>query len=253
MEGSVAYMSRMRQTSNPVFRTLEKNDTYVGERAASYSGISLKMGIMFGLMLLGGALAASLLRNGEIERLMGIIGVASIAGFIAVLISIFSVRFAAPFSMLYAFAQGITVGTLTLIVEGYLPGTGTIAMVATAIIFGVMLLLYSIKAIRVTPKFRIMMFGIIITILIFSIMSIFIQPLNDLFYGNSVASIVISVFLIIYGAFMLTLDFDRAKTMVEYGADKRTEWQIAVGLLVTIIWIYVEILRLLVMIASRRD
>ena len=52
---------------------------------------------------------------------------------------------------------------------------------------------------------------------------------------------------------MLTLDFERAKTMVEYGADKRTEWQISVGLLVTIIWIYVEILRLLVIIASRRD
>lgn len=246
-------MSRMRQTSNPVFRSIEKNDTYVGERTASYSGISVKMGIMFALMLLGGALAASLLSNGEIERLVGIISVAGIAGFISVIIAIFSVRFAAPFSMLYAFAQGITVGTLTLIVEEVLPGTGFIAMVATAIIFGVMLLLYSIKAIRVTPKFRIMMFGIIITILIFSIMSVFIPPLNALFFGNSIASIGISLFLIIYGAFMLTLDFDRAKTMVEYGADKRTEWQISVGLLVTIIWIYVEILRLLVLLASRRD
>lgn len=246
-------MSRMKQTSNPVFRSIEKNETYLGDRTASYSGISVKMGIMFALMLLGGALAASLLRNGELDRLVGIISVAGIAGFISVMIAIFSVRFAAPFSMLYAFAQGITVGTLTLIIEEILPGTGTLAMIATAVIFGVMLLLYSIRAIRVTPKFRIMMFGIIISILLFSILSIFVPAIQNLFYGNSVASIGISAFLIIYGAFMLTLDFDRAQTVVEHGADKRVEWQISVGLLVTIIWIYVEILRLLVILASRRD
>lgn len=246
-------MSRMKQTSNPVFRSIEKNETYLGDRTASYSGISVKMGIMFALMLLGGALAASLLRNGELDRLVGIISVAGIAGFISVMIAIFSVRFAAPFSMLYAFAQGITVGTLTLIIEEILPGTGTLAMIATAVIFGVMLLLYSIRAIRVTPKFRIMMFGIIISILLFSILSIFVPAIQNLLYGNSVASIGISAFLIIYGAFMLTLDFDRAQTVVEHGADKRVEWQISVGLLVTIIWIYVEILRLLVILASRRD
>lgn len=247
-------MSRINQSSNPVFRSLEKNDAYVGERTASYTGITVKMAIMFGLMLLGGGLAGYLLKNGEIERLIGILSVAGIAAFISVMISIFSVRLAAPFSMLYAFAQGVTVGTLTLIIELAIPGTATIAMIATAVIFGVMLLLYSIKAIRVTPRFRIMMFGVLMSILLFSILSIFIPPLNALFYGgNSTLSIVLSLGLIIYGAFMLTLDFERAKTMVEYGADKRTEWQISVGLLVTIIWIYVEILRLLVIIASRRD
>lgn len=246
-------MSRMRQSSNPVFRTMEKNDGYVTENTASYTGITVKIGLMFLLMLVGGIVVYNLINADEIQRLTTILPVAAIAGFISIMIAIFSTRLAAPFSLLYAFAQGITIGTITLLLEQVIPGIGTVAGIATATIFGVMFLLYSIKAIRVTPRFRKVMFGTIIAILIFSILAAFVAPIRNVFYGNGPLAIGISLFLILYGAFMLMLDFERAKNIVEYGADKRQEWQVAVGMLVTIIWIYVEILRLLVIIASRRD
>ena len=52
---------------------------------------------------------------------------------------------------------------------------------------------------------------------------------------------------------MLTLDFDRAETVVSSGADKRYEWMIAMGLMVTIIWLYFEIIRLILILSSRRN
>jgi len=58
--------------------------------------------------------------------------------------------------------------------------------------------------------------------------------------------------LIIFGALMLALDFDRAEMIVENGADKSYEWIVAVGLMVTIVWIYIELLRFLAIFASSR-
>jgi uncharacterized YccA/Bax inhibitor family protein len=52
---------------------------------------------------------------------------------------------------------------------------------------------------------------------------------------------------------MLTLDFDRAENLVASGADKRSEWMVAMGLMVTIIWLYIEILRLLIILSNKRN
>lgn len=246
-----ATMSRLNKTSNPVFRSLEKDTSYAGDRTASYLGIGIKIGLMFLLAIVGGLYAYNLLIvNQDMDKLIGLIGIASIAGFVSVLIGTLSVRLAAPFALLYAAAQGLVIGTLTIIIEAQIPGAAVTAAVATAVIFGVMLLMYSIRAIRVTPKFRKMMFAIIIGILIFSILSIFVKPIADMFYGNTMVALLLSGFFIVYGAFMLTLDFDRAEMLVSSGADKKYEWTIAIGLMVTIIWIYVEILRFIVILAS---
>lgn len=246
-------MSRLNNSSNPVFRQVERTEAYAGENTASYAGIGFKIGIMFVLMLAGGFFSRYLLITNQAERLGGLIGIAAITGFVSVIIASISVRLAAPFSLLYALCQGVTIGTLTVLLESVIPGVGTVAAIATAVIFGVMFLLYSIRAIRVTPRFRKIMFGIIISLLLFSIMSIFIPQLRLLFAGNTTIALVFSGFLIVYGALMLTLDFDRAEMIVSSGADKRYEWTIAMGLMVTIVWIYVEILRFLVIIASNRD
>lgn len=246
-------MSKLENTSNPIFRSIEKEKGYVSEHSASYLGIGIKIGIMFLLALLGAYFAFTLIETNQTGRLMTVIGVASVAGFISVLIGTLSVRLAAPFALLYAAAQGVVIGTLTIIIEAQIPGAALTAAVATAVIFGVMLLMYSIRAIRVTPKFRKMMFSIILGILIFSILSIFIRPIREIFQGNSMIALLLSGFFIVYGAFMLTLDFDRAEMLVSSGADKKYEWTIAIGLMVTVIWIYVEILRFLVILASRQE
>lgn len=243
-------MSRLNQTSNPVFRSIEKDQSYAGERTASYVGIGIKIGLMFLLALVGGIFAYNLLVTGQEDRLIPLIGIAGIAGFVSVLIGTLSTRLAAPFALLYAASQGVVIGTLTILIDSMIPGAAMTAAVATVVIFGVMLLLYSVRAIRVTPKFRKMMFAIILSILVFSILSIFIPGISMMFTGNPLVALLISGFFIIYGAFMLTLDFDRAEMLVSTGADKKYEWSIAIGLMVTVVWIYVEILRFIVILTS---
>ena len=71
--------------------------------------------------------------------------------------------------------------------------------------------------------------------------------------NNTGLVILISVIVLIYGALMLAMDFERVKSIVANGFDKRYEWMAALGLMVTLIWIYIEALRLLAIIASRRD
>jgi uncharacterized YccA/Bax inhibitor family protein len=93
--------------------------------------------------------------------------------------------------------------------------------------------------------------GILIYFIFSGILSIFYPPIVNMM--SSGLGIGITVFLIIYGALMLTLDFDRAETVVSSGADKRYEWMIAMGLMVTIIWLYIEIIRLILILSSRRN
>jgi uncharacterized YccA/Bax inhibitor family protein len=160
-----------------------------------------------------------------------------------------------PMSIVYAVAEGLILGFITVFAEAFVPGAAYVAVIATAAIFFVMLFLYSSRIIRVTPRFQKIMYATILGILIYfifsGILSIFYPPIVNMM--SSGLGIGITVFLIIYGALMLTLDFDRAETVVSSGADKRYEWMIAMGLMVTIIWLYIEIIRLILILSSRRN
>ena len=85
-----------------------------------------------------------------------------------------------------------------------------------------------------------------------TIFGIFGMLLGFLFIQGGIG-LVVSGALVLFGALMLTLDFDRAEMIVEGGADRAYEWTVAVGLMVTIIWIYVELLRFLAILNSRRN
>jgi uncharacterized YccA/Bax inhibitor family protein len=69
--------------------------------------------------------------------------------------------------------------------------------------------------------------------------------------NNTGLVLLISGFVLIYGAFMLAMDFEQVNVIVSNGFDKRYEWMAALGLMVTLIWIYIEVLRLLAILASR--
>jgi uncharacterized YccA/Bax inhibitor family protein len=71
--------------------------------------------------------------------------------------------------------------------------------------------------------------------------------------NNTGLVILVSLIVLLYGAFMLAMDFEQVNMIVSNGFDKRYEWMAALGLMVTIIWIYIEVLRLLAILSSRRD
>ncbi|MCK9236103.1 MAG: Bax inhibitor-1/YccA family protein [Acholeplasmataceae bacterium] len=251
------------RSSNPVFSKIQREEAYVGANTASYRGISLKTMLLLGLAVLSGVfLISSLYRQSstgsmDVSSLSGLLFGSMAVAFISVLVASFVPRLAMPFSILYAVSEGVALGFLTLILEIIVPGIAITAIIATATIFVVMLFLYSSRAIRVTHRFRKIMYGALFSILILSVvfgLLYFIAPgVVALVSQNTGLALIVSGALIIFGALMLTLDFDRAETIVESGADKMYEWVVALGLMVTIVWIYVELLRFLLIIASRRN
>ena len=180
---------------------------------------------------------------------------AAIIGFILALVTIFrSPAKAGSTAPLYALSQGIFLGGITMIFEAQFTG---IAMQALALTFGILatlLVCYKSGLILPTQNFRLMLVsaigGIMILYLVNFVMSFFGSTLNFL-TSNSPMSIGISLIIVGVAALSLVLDFDFIEEGAEKGMPKYMEWYGAFSLMVTLIWLYLEILRLLAKIRSR--
>ena len=242
------------RSSNPVLRSVESSRTFEGVEAASYTGITMKTLLLLGLAVLSGFFVISQMLGSNIESVIPLLIPAMIIALVSVLVASFVPRLAMPFSMAYALATGVNLGFITLIVEVFVPGAAIMAVIGTATVFTVMLFLYTSRTIRVTSMFRRIMISSLFSILIMFVIFTILNMTTDIFLAaNPTIAIGISAFLIIFGGLMLTLDFDRAEAIVESGADKRYEWIVAMGLMITLVWIYYEILRLVLILASRRN
>jgi len=99
---------------------------------------------------------------------------------------------------------------------------------------------------------RKVMYSILLGILLFFVSSMILRLFGVTIDISSSLALGISGLLIVFGALMLTLDFDRAESIVSGEYDKSYEWIVAVGLMVTLVWIYIELLRFLAIISSNR-
>lgn len=178
----------------------------------------------------------------------------AIIGFILVLIASFRPQHSAWVAPGYAIFEGLFVGSLSIIFESMYPGIVLQAVGATFVTFLVCFGLYRFGIVKVTEKFKSVVIAATMAIffyyLISWIMTFFIdfQPVH---HGNSLMSIGISVFVIIIAALNLFLDFDQIEQGAEQRHPKYMEWFGAMGLMITLVWLYVEFLRLLSKLASR--
>ena len=162
-------------------------------------------------------------------------------------------KFIAP---AYAIAEGFFVGALSRMYETFYDGIVVQAAGATIAVFGVMLVLYRARIIKVTERFRTIVITATIGIMVFYGVCFLIQ----LFAGSdsvsflaspSLLGIAFSVFVAGIAAMNLALDFDFIERGSKMGLDKNFEWYGAFGLLVTIVWLYLEMLRLLAKLRNR--
>jgi len=177
-----------------------------------------------------------------------------IGGLILALITIFKKEwspFTAPF---YAIFEGLFLGGLSAIFEKMYPG---IVIQAVALTFGTLLMLlfaYKTRLIRATENFKLGVVaatGGIALIYFVSIMLSFFGISMPFIHESGLIGIGFSVFVVIIAALNLVLDFDFIEHGAEHGAPKYMEWYGAFGLMVTLIWLYIEILRLLAKLRSR--
>ncbi len=244
------------RSANPVLRGMRKQTAYASAEQASYTGVVLKSGfLLFTMMIVGMFSYSQLLTQSTVPGFgIGLVIAAPIIALISVIIGMRSLRLSWFFSTLYALAQGLFLGVISGIYEiAFGDGIVATAMLATVGVFTAMLVLYSSGLFRVTDALRRVLFTALLGLLFTSIFLIIFSLIGVFNYGQMMGFIFVIVLIsVIVASLYLMVDFDNIKVMVEAGADKRTEWMLSLGLLVTLVWLYIELLRLIAILRSRR-
>ncbi|WP_050023804.1 Bax inhibitor-1/YccA family protein [Verrucomicrobium sp. BvORR034] len=180
----------------------------------------------------------------------------AIAGLVLCLITVFKKEWAAITGSLYAVAEGLFVGALSAMYALQFQGIVLQAVLLTIGVLLALLAAYSLRLIKATENFKLGIFaatGGIALVYVITLALGFFGIQIPYIHGSGLIGIGFSVFVVVIAALNLVLDFDFIEQGVEHGAPKYMEWYAAFGLLVTLIWLYVEILRLLAKLASRKD
>jgi len=164
-------------------------------------------------------------------------------------------RFASIVGVVYGVFMGLWMGAISRVYEEAWEGIVAQALLATICVFILCVVLYNLNVVQVTPKFVralvIAMFGIMLMYLIGWILSIF--DIDVVFWNEPDAlGIGISIVIAIVAAMNLFVNLDTIAKGVKSGAPKVMEWYSAFGLLAALVWLYMEVLRLLALMASRR-
>ena len=177
-----------------------------------------------------------------------------IVGFIASLVMMFKKSWAPYLAPVYAAAEGLFLGAISLVFNAMYDGIVMNAVGITLLIFAAMLLAYRSGLLRATPMFtKVIMFatmGVGLFYLITMVMGM-LFGVDSFYYGSSPLSIGISALIAGIAAFNFIMDFDFIEKQSAAGAPKYMEWFAGVALLMTLVWLYLEILRLLSKLQSR--
>jgi uncharacterized YccA/Bax inhibitor family protein len=174
--------------------------------------------------------------------------VGALGGFILAMIISFKANLAPVLSIPYAALEGLALGSISALLERKYPGIAIQAVGLTFAVFAVMLLAYKLNIIRATERFRSVVIGATGAIALVYIVSMvlgFFHIAVPLLNSSSPLGIVVSLVIVGVAALNLILDFDFIESGAAQGAPRYMEWYAAFGLLVTMVWLYLEILRLL--------
>lgn len=248
-------MADLLRTSNPTLnRDAFRNEGVAYGDTMSVSGAVNKTGILTILVVASAAWTWNRAFNTGLESVMPLVAVGAIGGLIFAMVTVFKKTWAPITAPIYALLEGLVLGGISAVYEQRFAG---LPMQAVGLTFGVLvalLLVYRTGIIRVTDKFRMGVVaatgGIFVFYLLTWILSFFHVQFPSV-YGAGPLGIGISVAVVIVAALNLVLDFDFIETGARAGAPKYMEWYGAFGLMVTLIWLYLEILRLLGKLRSR--
>lgn|SRR5574344_193008 len=246
----------MARITNPMFRGMDSRDNAVvldGE-PMSVNGAVNKSLILFMLLLMSSICTWTMYFQGAFDKLSTI----SIAGFIVSLIAFFVCMFSSTFikiaAPVYAIGEGLVLGGISAELEKIYPGIAIQAVAGTFLALFSLLFLYKIKAIQCSERFR-----SVIIIATISIFGIYMVDLLGNFFGlsipgifsNGLIGIGFSLLVCVVAALNLIIDFNNIEVCANNMMPKFLEWRCAVGLMVTLVWLYMEILNLLAKLNSR--
>ncbi len=248
-------MAQPMRTSNPAL-----NDrTFQGEGAAFGDAMTLqgtvnKTGLLLICVVATAAWTWNLFLHGQLQMVFPLTMIGAIGGLILAVVTVFKKTWASVTAPIYALLEGLVLGSVSAMLETRFHG---IAIQAVSLTFGtlvVLLLAYRSGLIPVTEKFRLGIVAATGGIALFYLVEMMLGFFGVRFTtinGAGAIGIGFSVFVVIIAALNLVLDFDLIESGVKASAPKYMEWYSAFALMVTLIWLYFEILRLLSKLRSR--
>ncbi len=209
-----------------------------------------KTGFLFAILVVVGALAWSA-NLGQGALLIGFLG-----GFVLAMIISFSKSIKPGLVVAYAALEGLALGTLSHFYESLYPGIVSQAVIGTIAAFAGVLFMYRSGRLRATPQFTRAIMGAAIGYFILGLVSLvasfFGVGKGYGFYGVSGLGLLLAVAGVALASFFLVLDFDQIEKGVAAGVPEKESWRASFGLMVTIVWLYLEVLRLLSILRNNR-
>jgi len=252
MRGQMSYRSGNPSLNSRTFQNLERpsGSHLLRDDVMTVQGTVDKTGISLALLIFAGYFAY--VPNGLIYMITGFIG-----GLIVAIVTIYKKTWAPITVPLYAMFEGLLLGSISYMYGQMYEGIVLNAIILTVSILISLLFVYKSGLIKVTENFKLGVAaatGGIALVYLFSIFGSFFG-INISFLDStngSLMSIGISLFIVIIASLNLVMDFDFIEEGADRGAPKYMEWYGAFGLLVTLVWLYLEILRLLSKLNSRK-
>ena len=248
----------MMRSANPALKegTFTGIRAGVNEPAMTLQGTTTKSLVLVLLTVFSAAFTWTAVAGGNVGILGPAALVGGLGGFIVALVTIFKPRLSPYTAPIYAALEGLLLGAISSLYNTRFAGIPMQAVALTFGVFLVMLTIYRLGIIKVTERFRMGIVaatgGIMVMYLLSFILSFFGVQMNFL-HDSSPLSIGISLVIVAVAAFNLMLDFDFIERGVANRAPKYMEWYGAFGLLVTLVWLYLELLRLLSKLQGRRN
>jgi len=248
-------MADLIRSNNPVLKEKAFTGQAITGEAMTIQGTVNKTGLLLLFVVVAAAWTWGLSHSETPEAAFPWMIGGALGGLVVALITIFKKTWSPITAPIYAALEGLVLGGISAILERSYPGIAIQAVSLTFAVMFVMLLAYKFQIIRATRGFKLGVIaatgGIMLVYLVNMAMSFFFHTSMSFLYSATPLGIGISLFIVIIAALNLILDFDMIESAAAMGAPKYMEWYGAFGLMVTLIWLYMEILRLLSKVRRR--
>ncbi len=248
------------RTSNPMLSRLSDaaraTSTASRSETMTLAGTATRSLILLAVVLFSAGVIWSQVSAGRTDLIMPAVLIGGIGGFIVAMITVFRPQMAPWTAPIYASLQGAFLGAISAMYNLQYAGLPQQAVALTFAVAMSVFVLYRMGVLRATQGFKRMIISATVGIGLFYIASMLMSMFGmSIGYFASSGPLAIGINLVIAGvaALNLVLDFDRIEEGIRSGAPKQMEWFAAFGLMITLIWLYLELLRLLSRLQGRRD